>query len=80
MAEVRRQRLCHGRSRRLSVETRLRSCCRWLAREAGDGGDPIAAQLKRNAAWATFLMVPPPGTPEAAAVSVRHGCGRHQAS
>lgn len=42
---------------------------RWLAREAGDGGDPVVSQLKRNAAWATFLMVPPPGTPEAAAVS-----------
>ena len=42
---------------------------RWLAREAGDGGDPVVSQLKRNAAWATFLMVPPPGTPEAAAVT-----------
>jgi DEAD/DEAH box helicase domain-containing protein len=42
---------------------------RWLAREAGDAGDPIVTQLKRNAAWATFLMIPPPGTPEAAAVT-----------
>ncbi|MGH9894998.1 MAG: hypothetical protein ACREA0_24060, partial [bacterium] len=42
---------------------------RWLARESGDGGDPVVAQLKRNAVWATFLMVPPPDTPEAVAVS-----------
>ena len=42
---------------------------RWLAREAGEGGDPVVSQLKRNAAWATFLMVPPPGTPEASAVT-----------
>jgi DEAD/DEAH box helicase domain-containing protein len=42
---------------------------RWLAREAGEGGDPVVSQLKRNAAWATFLMVPPPGSPEASAVA-----------
>jgi DEAD/DEAH box helicase domain-containing protein len=42
---------------------------RWIAHETGDGGDPLVSQLKRNAAWATFLMVPPPGTPEAAAVT-----------
>jgi DEAD/DEAH box helicase domain-containing protein len=42
---------------------------KWLAHEAGDGGDPVVSQLKRNATWATFLMVPPPGTPEAEAVN-----------
>jgi DEAD/DEAH box helicase domain-containing protein len=42
---------------------------RWLARESGDGDDSAVAQLKRNVAWATFLMIPSPGTPEAASVS-----------
>src|SRR5208282_4058046 len=42
---------------------------RWLARETGEEGDPFVAQLKRNAAWATFLMVPQPATPEGAAVN-----------
>ena len=41
---------------------------KWLARDAGEQSDPIVTQLKRNAAWATFLMVPAPGTPEARAV------------
>lgn len=42
---------------------------RWLARGSGEAGDPFVAQMKRNAAWATFLMVPQPATPEAAAVN-----------
>ena len=42
---------------------------KWLARDAGEQDDPVVTQLKRNAAWATFLMVPTPGTPEAQAVS-----------
>lgn len=42
---------------------------RWLAREAGEKDDAFVAQLKRNAIWATFLMVPTPATAEAAAVN-----------
>jgi DEAD/DEAH box helicase domain-containing protein len=34
----------------------------WLSKPAGDS-DQVFEQLQRNAAWATFLMVPAPGAP-----------------
>ena len=43
----------------------------WLSRDAGEESDPVVTQLKKNTAWATFLMVPPPGTPEAMAVGAQ---------
>jgi DEAD/DEAH box helicase domain-containing protein len=35
-----------------------------LLAKPADDTDPATEQLKRNAVWATFLMVPVPGTPE----------------
>jgi DEAD/DEAH box helicase domain-containing protein len=46
---------------------------KWLARAADEAVDPAVAELRRNAAWAAFLMVPPPGTPEAATVGAEMG-------
>lgn len=36
----------------------------WLARSVPAEMDPAVEQYRRNATWATFLMVPPPGTGE----------------
>jgi DEAD/DEAH box helicase domain-containing protein len=41
----------------------------WLAQPPGDTADKAVSQLKRNAVWATFLMVPHPGSEAAAAVA-----------
>jgi len=43
----------------------------WLASAADEQNDPGAVQLRRNAAWATFLMVAEPGKPEAEAVKAQ---------
>jgi DEAD/DEAH box helicase domain-containing protein len=41
----------------------------WLARAPGEHEDAAVAAMKRNAAWATFLMIPHPGTEEATALA-----------
>jgi DEAD/DEAH box helicase domain-containing protein len=41
----------------------------WLAQSPGDVGDKVVTQLKRNTVWATFLMVPHPGSEGAAVVA-----------
>jgi DEAD/DEAH box helicase domain-containing protein len=42
-----------------------------LSKPAGDAADPVMDQPRQNAIWATFLMVAPPGSPDAARAEAR---------
>jgi DEAD/DEAH box helicase domain-containing protein len=42
-----------------------------LSKPAADAADPALEQPRSNAIWATFLMVAPPGSPDAAQAEVR---------
>ena len=42
-----------------------------LSKPAADAEDPAMDQPRKNAIWATFLMVAPPGSPVAAQAEVR---------
>ena len=42
-----------------------------LSRPEADGEDPALEQPRKNAIWATFLMVAPPGSPQAAKAEAR---------
>jgi DEAD/DEAH box helicase domain-containing protein len=42
-----------------------------LSKPESDGADPALEQPRQNAIWATFLMVAPPGSPEAARAEAR---------
>ena len=42
-----------------------------LSKPAADAEDPAMDQPRRNAIWATFLMVAPPGSPDAAQAEAR---------
>jgi DEAD/DEAH box helicase domain-containing protein len=44
-----------------------------LTKPEANGLDPALEQPRKNAIWATFLMVAPPGSPEAARAGVRLG-------
>jgi DEAD/DEAH box helicase domain-containing protein len=42
-----------------------------LSKPDADGADPAMDQLRKNVIWATFLMVAPPGSPDAARAEAR---------
>jgi hypothetical protein len=42
-----------------------------LSKPAADAADPLMDQPRKNAIWATFLMVAPPGSPDAAQAEAR---------